>query len=127
MSKLDNFKVFNFNEGVPYASITTNGLTFNKSVVMKLGYPQYVLFLIDEESKQIAIQKSAEGETNAVSFYKEKKSGVLSVRWNGRDLLSSIASMMGWNLEQMSFKVYGELIKDEGAILFDLKSATELK
>ena len=39
MSLLENFKPFNFNEGVPYVSITINGMTFNKSVIMKLEYP----------------------------------------------------------------------------------------
>ena len=37
MSLLENFKAFNFNEGVPYVSVTSNGMTFNKSVIMKLG------------------------------------------------------------------------------------------
>ena len=50
MSLLENFKPFNFNEGVPYVSITINGMTFNKSVIMKLEYPEYVRLLIDEET-----------------------------------------------------------------------------
>lgn len=56
MSLLENFKPFNFNEGVPYVSITINGMTFNKSVIMKLEYPEYVRLLIDEETKRIAVQ-----------------------------------------------------------------------
>lgn len=56
MSLLENFKAFNFNEGVPYVSVTSNGMTFNKSVIMKLGYPEHVLLLIDEETKRIAVQ-----------------------------------------------------------------------
>ena len=48
MSLLENFKTFNFNEGVPYVSVTSNGITFNKDVVMKLDYPKYVVLLIDE-------------------------------------------------------------------------------
>lgn len=55
MSLLENFKPFNFNEGVPYVSITINGMTFNKSVIMKLEYPEYVRLLIDEETKRIAV------------------------------------------------------------------------
>ena len=44
MSLLENFKPFNFNEGVPYVSITINGMTFNKSVIMKLEYPESVSY-----------------------------------------------------------------------------------
>ena len=36
----DGFTAFNFNEGAPYVSITKNGVTFNKSVIMKLKYYQ---------------------------------------------------------------------------------------
>ena len=47
MTMLEGFKPFNFSEGVPYVSITNNGMTFNKSVVMKLDYPEQVVLLID--------------------------------------------------------------------------------
>lgn len=64
MSLLENFKPFNFNEGVPYVSITINGMTFNKSVIMKLEYPEYVRLLIDEETKRIAVQPCAQDTPN---------------------------------------------------------------
>ena len=56
MTMLEGFKPFNFSEGVPYVSITNNGMTFNKSVVMKLDYPEQVVLLIDNETRRIAIQ-----------------------------------------------------------------------
>ena len=126
MSMLDNFKPFNFNEGVPYVSITNNGVTFNKSVVMKLGYPTHVLLLIDEDSKQIAVKKCDEFDQNAAPFYKPKKSNVISVRWNGRDLLNTLETMMGWDLSKAGFKADGLLIREENAMLFDLTKAVEL-
>ena len=127
MSILSGFKAFNFNEGVPYVSITPNGITFNKSVVMKLDYPEYAVLLIDESSKRIAVQACEESTPNAVQFYKQKTSNVISVRWNGRDLLNTIQGMMGWNLKEMSFKVDGILLREDRAMLFDLTTATELK
>ena len=60
MSILDGFQTFNFNEGVPYASITNNGLTFNKAVVMKLDYPEHVLLLFDGETGRMALQRAPE-------------------------------------------------------------------
>ena len=95
MSLFDSFKPFNFNEGVPYVSITNNGMTFNKSVVMKLGYPSHVLLLINEDSKQIAVKKCSELDHNSAPFFKPKKSNAISVRWNGRDLLNTIEGMQG--------------------------------
>lgn len=127
MSILSDFKPFNFNEGVPYASVTPNGVTFNKSVVMKLGHPEHVVLLIDEEGKRIAIQACCESNENAVPFYKPKKNDVISVRWNGKDLLNTLQSMMGWNLNEKAFRVEGTLLKTENAMLFELLKATELK
>ena len=108
MTMLEGFKPFNFSEGVPYVSITNNGMTFNKSVVMKLDYPEQVVLLID------------------ASFYKEKKNNVISVRWNGRDLLNTIQAMMGWNLSKGGFRIEGTLLKADHAMLFDLNAAAEL-
>ena len=127
MALLDSFRTFNFNEGMPYVSITANGMTFNKSVVMKLDYPAYVILLIDDETKQIAIQKCDENIQNAAPFYKPKKRNVMSVRWNGRDLLATIEEMMGWDLSKAGYRANGILLRDENAILFDLSKAIELK
>ena len=62
---------------------------------MKLDYPEYAVLLIDEKSKRIAIQSCAADTPNAVQFYKQKKSNVISVRWNGRDLLNTLQGLMG--------------------------------
>lgn len=127
MSRLENFKIFNFNEGVPYVSVTSNGITFNKAVVMKLGYPEHVLLLTDEESCCIAVQKSDADNPRAAAFYKPKKSKVISVRWNGRDLLNTICEMTGWDLSMHSYRIDGALLREENAMLFNLREAKELK
>lgn len=127
MPLLEKFKPFNFNEGVPYVSITNNGMTFNRSVIIKMEYPEHVVLLIDDEDRRIAIQACSPDTPNAATFYKEKKSNVISVRWNGRDLLNTIQSMMGWDLSKGGFRIDGILLKEEHAMLFDLNSATELK
>ena len=83
--------------------------------------------MINEDEKQIAVQVRDEKDSRAVQFYKTKKNNVISVRWNGRDLLNTISGMMNWNLKQESYRVEGCLLKDEGAMLFDLKQAEILK
>lgn len=128
MSALEGFKAFNFNEGVPYVSVTNNGMTFNKSVIMKLDYPENVLLLIDEDTKRIAVQACTADTPNAAPFYnKGKKNNVLSVRWNGRDLLNTVQNLMGWNLQERGYRIDGVLLKEDHAMLFDLNNAGELK
>lgn len=126
MSLLEGFSAFDFSEGVPYASFTQNGITFNKSVTLKLGEPEYARFLINPNTKQVAVQACEENESNATVFYRPKASGALSVRWNARDLLNTLERIMGWNLKDGGYRVDGVLLQEEKAIVFDLSKATIL-
>ena len=127
MSILEGFTTFDFNEGVPFVSITRNGVTFNKGVVLKMGCPQNVVLLVNAASMQIAIQACPEGTPKSASFYNgEKKSNALSVRWNGKDLLNTIVTITGWDLSKKGYKVEGQLISEEKAMLFDLNQAQYL-
>lgn len=128
MSIFDGFTTFDFSEGVPYVSVTKNGVSFNKSVIMKLNYPTHVQLLINASTKQIAIKVCTPDESKAQTFYNaEKKSNYLSVRWNAKDLLNTIAEITGWDYEKESYKIDGELISDENAMLFDFNKAEILK
>ncbi len=126
MSVLNGFTVFNFNEGVPYVSVTGNGVTFNKSVVMKLDYPKYVQLLIDPSSRRIALKVCDRQTENSVQFCKDPDAKVLSVRWNVRDLLNTLQGLTGWNLRVQAFKVEGFLVQEERVMIFDLNTAAEL-
>ena len=127
MAILEGFTPFNFEEGVPYVSITKNGVTFNKGVVKKLDCPKYVVLLVNARTSQIAIQACPEGTNRAVAFFNgEKKKNALSVRWNGKDLLNTITAMTGWDLTKEGYKAEGTLIPEEQAILFDLTKSEPL-
>ncbi len=123
MSMFEKFTSFNFEEGAPYVSITKNGVTFNKAVIMKLEYPAFVQLLINAEGKQIAVKVCNEEDQNSTPFFKKKeKSGVLSVRWNVKDLLNTLQEITAWDLSSYGYRVDGVLIKEENAILFDLNN-----
>ena len=126
MIDLSNFKTFDFSEGVPYISITSNGITFNKSVIMKMKYPAYVKLLINETEKQNAVQACGEHDDKSVQFYKEKSNGVLSVRWNAKDLINTIARICDWDLSQLSYRVNGVLVPEMNLMLFDLNEAVTM-
>ena len=126
MIDLSNFKTFDFSEGVPYISITSNGITFNKSVIMKMKYPAYVKLLINENDKQIAVQVCDEHDDKSVQFYKEKSNGVVSVRWNSKDLINTISRICDWDLTQLSHRVNGVLVPEMNLMLFDLNEAVTM-
>lgn len=129
MSGLEGFEVFDLDVGVAGASITPNGITFNRSVVMKLGYPEYVVLLLNRDSKQIAVMACDPDTPKATTFYKKQAEdeSVRSVRWNNRDLLNTISEMMNWDLKQMSHRVEGRLLPLERAMLFDLNKAIDMR
>lgn len=126
MIDLSNFKTFDFNEGAPYVSVTCNGLTFNKAVIMKMDYPEAARLLIDSDNKLLAVQACGKDEEKAYSFYKPKESRVLSVRWNTKDLVNTVSRLGGWDLKQMSYRVDGIYIPEQSLMLFDLNTATPL-
>ncbi len=123
MSIFENFTSFNFDEGVPYVSITKNGVTFNKAVIMKLNYPAFVQLLINPADKQIAIRACAENDPNSTAFFKPKSNpNIISVRWNVKDLLNTLQEITGWDLSKDGYRIDGILIKEENAMLFDLNN-----
>lgn len=121
---LSGFAVFDFSEGIPYFSVTSNGVTFNRAVTLKLGTPAFVRLLINESTRQVALQVCDESTPKAVAFYKPKTNGVLSVRWNAQDLMATFKRLMESDL-QHGFRVNGELVEN-GLMVFDLNTAKAL-
>ena len=121
---LSGFAVFDFSEGIPYFSVTSNGVTFNRAVTLKLGTPAFVRLLINESTRQVAVQVCDESTPKAVAFYKPKTNGVLSVRWNAQDLVATFKRLMESDL-QHGFRVNGELVEN-GLMVFDLNTAKTL-
>ena len=56
-----------------------------------------------------------------------KKKKNISVRWNNKDLLKALAEIMNWELAGNIYKVEGEYISAENAMIFDLKNAIQTK
>ena len=121
---LSGFAVFDFSEGIPYFSVTSNGVTFNRAVTLKLGTPAFVRLLINESTRQVALQVCDESTPKAVAFYKPTTNGVLSVRWHAQDLVATFKRLIESDL-QHGFRVNGELVEN-GLMVFDLNTAKAL-
>ena len=123
---LEGFKTINLTVGLPYVSITENGVTFNKTSIVKLGRPSHVLLMLNEETKQIAVQPCDPENEDATPFLRNEGKAVISVRWNNKDLLNTLSKMMGWDLKEHGFRVDGDYLSSENAMIFDLKNAAPL-
>lgn len=118
---LDGFKQYNMSIGKSTVSVTENGVSFSKTCVLKMEKCQYVKLYIDETNKRIAIQRAQKEDDGSISFYNGQK--IISVRWNNKELLKTIAKMMGWELKGYVYRADGDYVAEEEAMIFDLKEA----
>lgn len=124
---LEDFEVFQATGMGAVASITKNGTTFNKVSYEKMGKANYVTLLIQKTAKQFAIRQCAQNDTNAMPFGAAIKPKNPSIRWNNKEFLRLISEMTGWDLDNCKgYKVPGEYLKNEKALLFDLTKATPI-
>ncbi len=123
---LKGFEVVNLTIGSPYISITKNGVTFNKASIVKLGKPACVKLLMNKSDKMIAVQSCNDLDENATAFYKPKKSGLITVRWNNGELINTISRLMSWNLNEDGYRIDGDFLDEENAMVFDLKKAKSI-
>lgn len=118
------FKPVNLTVGFPSVSITSNGVTFSKAAIVKMGTPEYVMLMINEADKQLAIIETEKDTENATQFVRNKKN--LNVRYNNKDFLNTLEKLMGWNLAQQGYKALGEYFGDENALVFNLLAANSI-
>ena len=118
---LEGFKQYNMTIGTASVSITENGIAFSKTTIVKMDKVPYVKLFIDEGNKRIAIQKANKEDEGVINFYSNQK--IVSVRWNNKELLKTIARMMDWELSGNVYKVDGDYIAEYEAMIFDLKKA----
>lgn len=124
---LDGFETILLTTGAPYVSVTRNGITFNKASIVKLEKPSHVKFMINKEKSMLAVQPCDESEPEATPFFKPKRSGLISVRWNNSELIHSISKMMKWNLDEAGYRIDGDYWEEDNAMVFDLKTAKIVK
>lgn len=124
MSRLDNFKPKKLVIGSPFLTVADSGVSFNKSALDKLEYAEFVKLLINEEAHMVALQVCDASDPEATAFVKGKKNNVPNVRWNYHDFVEQLKRWKPETLNDVgAFKVPGEYLIDEKALLFDFKEA----
>lgn len=109
--------------GNSFLSISEVGLSFNKNVVKRMQKAENVILLCNAEKKQLALQKCNKRSENSVPFYRDEKTLKFGVRFNNRELLQMIVSMMDWDLKVHNYRVDGFLTDDANSMIFDLNTA----
>lgn len=124
---LEGFEIITFGNSGAYVSITKNGITFNKVALEKVNGASHVLLMVNRDMKQFAIKPCTPNDPSALPFTAQKPN-TPNVRWNSKDLLRLFSGLMTWNLEKCNgFRVNGEYIKADKALLFDLRKAIPIE
>lgn len=124
---LDGYEIVSFGNSGVSASITKNGVTFNKMAIEKLANANYVLLYVNREKRCFAIKGCAQTDANAIAFVAGRKAKAASIRWNSKELLRLFSGLMDWELDKCTgYKVAGEYNKGEKALLFDMNNAVPL-
>ena len=118
---LEGFKKVNLTSGLPYVSITDNGITFSKNAVIKMGKPKNVVLLMNEEKKMIAVQICDANEEGSIQFFKNIKS--INVRINNKDFIYTLSRLMNWNIKEEGYRILGDWYENEQVMIFDLTKA----
>ena len=120
---LTGFKPINLITGSAVLSVTNNGLGFNKNVSIKMDNPTYIRFMINDDEKQIAIQKSDGKDDSSTKFVQEGTDITNGIRYHNKDLEAIIESMMQWDLSLYNYRIDGYYQEEDSAMIFNLKSA----
>jgi len=121
------FKPYAKTKGIASVSITKNGLAFSQKAVDKLGRPEYIELLVNEDDRQLAFIASNGGAPNAFPcMVNRKNTDVANFRINKKDLILTLANMLQCSLENLSFRVTGEFFENNSVMLIDLRKAERI-
>ena len=126
MSRLDGFKVYSRNDGGKiFISVTNYGVTFSKTSVEKLNYPEYVHVLFDDNGN-MAISPCA--QDNEARVFVRNRDNVRAgfVRWNDKKLINYMIKLGGLKIGSKGIRMGGEYFPDENIVIYNLKDYAQI-
>ena len=121
----EGYKPFIMVHGTAKISVSANGMLFSNAAVRKLNFSKYVNLYINNKEKLFAVEPVSEKGLIGCNFYEPNNRGTVFVRWNHKELLRYLSSLMEWNLNKYRYVVEGNVDYKDGIIEFDLKKAVK--
>ena len=123
---LENFQVIEIKKTVAPKEAPLNAIVepkrirFVKSVVEVLGYPAYVRFLFNPDTRQFAVQVGKGNEGNTVKFSKAKEEQKTAILVQNEPMMEVIrGAMQEWDAEP-KYIMTGIYSTEDTAVIFDL-------
>ncbi len=132
MAALQGFEEINITKPIATMTMTVmqSRIRFNKATATALGYPAYVKVLINEKTKQVALEVCTGRETNAVKFSKPEGKQTASVSITEDALVTTVAKLFTFESApegEVSYQlVNGKLLNAKAAVFTaaDAKAGT---
>lgn len=102
-------------------TISGTRIKFNLATCAELHYPEYIQFLFDPTSKQLAIRSCKEDAPNSVKFSKPEGVQKSIISMSQSAVTDLVCKTMGWS--NPSWNIRGVYFADEQAIVYSLASA----
>src|SRR5699024_2135442 len=103
-------------------TLSKSGLSFSQTAINSLGRPEFVKLMVDKDDKLIAVQVVGQDDEDATPFFKKGRKNLV-VRWNYVTLTTLLEELMGWDVSTQTYKIRGQTISKDDALLFDLNKA----
>ncbi len=117
-----NFETIDSNvNAYPDMFINQNSVTFTKKILEDLGYPAYVLCMLDAKAKVFAIRMCKSNEPKGFKFSKPKgeQKGVVAI--SNKNLLDPLRALIGEKcVSGKRYKIRGFWVADAKTMCFDL-------
>ena len=122
-----NFETIDSNiNAYPDMFLNQNGVTFTKKVLEDLGYPAFVLCLLDAKARVFAIRSCKSNEPKGFKFSKPRgeQKGVVTI--SNRNLLDPLRAVTGedW-IPGKRYRVRGFWVADAKTMCFDLNEGVQ--
>ena len=124
---LRDFTEFNFTPicvtimGEPEMQINKKYITFTRSLMGEMGFPEYVRLMTDAENKVFCIKSCKPGEPEAYRFCRQDFQQKEPKYCSSKAVRKTLFALMGDDFPgDESYRVRGTYYKDAQAMVFDL-------
>ncbi len=122
MAIIDSFELINDGRKRPFITLRDRSITFSKSAIEAMKYPEFVHMFVDKKSRRVAFVPCGNDEA-AIPFYKEPKEGMsILVRISGRKRALILMEIAQINNCSKGLRFYGEYVADENTLVIDMRT-----
>ena len=128
MEFIEGFELYGkeISPGKIFISITNYGLTFSKTCVDCLDYPEYVHVWFDKTNARMAVSPCEKDLKSRVFVKKKNSPRAAFIRWNDKTLLNYLLMVGNIDLGPRGVRIPGEFSAEHNALIFNLSEYKQM-